>query len=99
MFSSRSALSRASISSSVCLGVERADGLLQQQVQGQANAGQRRLQLVADRGHQVALDLVEQPKARHVGEDHGGAEGAAKGIADGEDLRQVGAILAIVSGT
>ena len=73
---------------------QRADRLLQQQVDHQADAGQRRLQLVADRGHQVALDLVEQAEARHVQQQHGGAERVAVGVGDGQDARQEEVLLA-----
>ena len=77
------------------LGRERADALLQQQVHRQAQAGQRRLQLVAGGGHEVRLKLVEQAEAGYVAEDHGGPERVAVRIADGSDLRQVGPVLAV----
>lgn len=76
------------------LGRQRADRLFQEQMHDQANAGQRRLQLVADRGHEVALDLVEQAEARHVQEQHGGAERVAVGVGDGQDARQEEVLLA-----
>ena len=77
------------------LGRQRADRLLQQQMQVEPHARQRRLQFVADRGRQVALDLVQQAEARHVAEHHRRPERIAVGVADGQDLRQVGALLAV----
>ena len=77
------------------LGRQRADRLLQQQVQRQPHAGQRRLEFVADGGHQVALDLVQQAEARHVAEHHRRPQRVAVGVADRQNLRQVGAVLAV----
>ena len=69
------------------LGRERADSFLQQDVDGEADGRERRLQLVAHRGDQVGLELVEEAEARDVVEDDGRAEGVAVGVADGPDLR------------
>jgi hypothetical protein len=66
-------------------------------MQHQANASQRRLQFVTDRGHQVALDLIEEAKAGHVVEYESRAQCTTEGILNGQNLRQVGAILAVVT--
>src|SRR5581483_9786954 len=73
------------------------DGLLQEEMQGQADAGQRRLQLVAGGGDQVALDLVEQAEARNVLQQDGRAERLAVGVADRQDARQEVALLGAVA--
>ena len=45
---------------------ERADGLLETQVDGHAQRGERRAELVRDGGHEIVLELVEAAQARHV---------------------------------
>src|SRR5437879_372878 len=57
-------------------------------MEGQTDAGERRLELMTDGGHQVTLHLVEQAKARHVLELNGGAEGVSVGITDRQNVRQ-----------
>ena len=88
----RSASWRAASSSSICLGVERADQLFEQEVDGHLHAGERRLQLVADGRDHVALEPVEQVKLGHVNHGDGGAEqlvgfGADRQRPEGESTR------------
>ena len=64
--------------------------LLQEQVQHQADARQRRLQLVADRGHHVALHFVQEAEPRHVFQQHRGPQRGRRGIANRQDPRKIG---------
>ena len=50
---------------------ERPGGLLEAQVDGHAQRGERRAELVRHGGDQVVLQLVEAAQARHVLEHHG----------------------------
>ena len=70
------------------LRAKRPQRLFQQKVQRKPDARQRRFQLVADRRHQIALHLVEQPKAGNVLQQHRRPDCYALGIADGQDPRQ-----------
>jgi hypothetical protein len=85
MRKSRSALSRASTTSSSCFGVS---GPIEEKVEHQADARQRRLQLMTDRRHEVALYFVEQAKPRDVFQEHCCADRRTTRIADGQDARQ-----------
>ena len=60
---------------------------LEQQMNGQTHARQRRLELVAGGGNHVALELIVQTKAGHVLQQDGRAERAAIWIADRQDAR------------
>ena len=53
---------------------ERADGFLQQQMQREADAGERRLQFVTDGGDEVAFHFVEQAEAGDILQQHRGAQ-------------------------
>ena len=66
-------------------------------MQHESNAGQRRFQLVADCGHQIALHLIQQAEARHVAEDDGGAKCNTEGIFNRQNLREIRTILAAVA--
>ena len=55
----------------------------------QADARQRRLQLVADRGHHVALDFVQQAEPRYVFQQHGSPQRGRRGVADGQDAGKI----------
>ena len=79
------------------MAVERADDLLEQQVDGHLHAGQRGLQLVADGRDHVALELVDEPELGHVGEHDRGAEGLLVVAADRQDARQEEPLLAVVA--
>ena len=70
------------------LGRQRPEGFLQEQVEHKPDARQRRLQLVADGGHEIALHFVEQAKAGNVLQEHRGPERRAVRIADRQDARQ-----------
>ena len=48
------------------LGIERADFFLQQQIDRHLHAGQRRFELVADRGDQVGLHIVGHAEAGDI---------------------------------
>ena len=72
---------------------EGADRFLKKQVDRKPDTGERRLQLVAYRGDQIALDLVEQAKAGDVLEQDRRTERVAKGIANWQDLRQQAMLL------
>ncbi len=93
----RSASWRAARSSSTCLGGERADDLLEQEVNRHLHAGERRLELVADGRDHVALQAVEQVKLGHVGQRDGGADQLVALGADRHDARQEVALLAAVA--
>jgi hypothetical protein len=54
-------------------------------MEAHAHAGQRRFQLVADRGDEVRLHFVQQPKPGDILEDHGRAEEAARLVAHADD--------------
>ena len=64
-------------------------------MQGQADAGEGRLQLVTDRRDEVTLDSIEQAEAGDILKQNGGAESIAVGIADRQDLRQQAVLLTI----
>ena len=71
---SRSLSSRAGHEQLRLLGRQRPDPLLQQQVRGHADAGQRRLQLVAHDREHAALHLVEPAEVGDVGQHQRHAE-------------------------
>src|SRR5207245_2587188 len=70
------------------LGRERPQAFFQEQMKSQTNAGERRFKLVTDRGHEIALHLVQEAKARYVLELHGRPEGVAVRITDRQNVWQ-----------
>ena len=70
------------------LGIERADALLEQQVQAHAHTGQRRLQLMAHGRDEIGLHFVQQSKPGDVLENHRGPEETAGLIAHADDARE-----------
>ena len=67
---------------------ERPGRFLQQQMQCEPDAGERRFQFVTDGGDEIAFHFVEQAKAGDILQQHRGAARDALGIADGRDPRQ-----------
>ena len=66
-------------------GNERPDGFLEQEMEHEPNARQRRLQFMTHRGHEIAFHLVEQAKTGDVLEQHGRTDRRAIRIADGKN--------------
>ena len=79
------------------LGGERTDNLLEQQMDDHLEAGERSLQLVAHGRDHVALELIDQVKLGHVGEDDRGSQQLARIAADPEDPREEIAVLITVT--
>ena len=75
-------------------GGEAGDILLQQQINGHPQTRERCLEFVAHGADEVGFRVVEQPEFRHVLQDDRGALELRELVADGENPRQVVAVLA-----